>query len=68
MELKDKQELVRLLNLYQADLLETNLANIKSKKGDRGDFEFGVKAQYDHARIIANKLSVEISKDVVTYI
>lgn len=68
MELKDKQELVRLLNLYQADLLEKNLANIKSKKGDRSDFEYGVKAQYDHARIIVNKLSVEISKDVVTYL
>ena len=28
---------------------------------------YGIKAQYNHARLIARKLSVEISKDVKSY-
>lgn len=65
MQLVEKQELVRLLNLYQTDLLNQNRKNI-----DVGRTEYfvpGVKAQYEHARIISAKLSVELSKNVKTW-
>lgn len=65
MQLAEKQELVRLLNLYQAELLEQNQKNIKP--GKNGNFVFGIKAQYEHARVIAAKLSVEIGKSVKSY-
>ena len=50
MKLSEKQELVRLLTLYQADLLKANEKNIQEAakhKGKRweGDYTFGVKAQ-----------------------
>ena len=50
MTLKDKMELVRLLNLYQSDLLDANEANIKEsakyENGNKwkGDYTFGIKA------------------------
>lgn len=65
MQLAEKQELVRLLNLYQAELLEQNQKNIKL--GKNGDFVFGIKAQYEHARIISTKLSVELGKEMKSY-
>ena len=72
MTLQEKQELVRLLNLYQADLLELNQKNIEEAKTHKryeleGDFTFGVKAQYNHARLISKKLSVELGKAVKSY-
>ena len=48
MTLQEKSELVRLLNLYQADLLNLNRKNIKNGKTEY--FVHGVKAQYEHAR------------------
>lgn len=65
MQLAEKQELVRLLNLYQADLLMDNDNNIReaAKHPDKK----WVKAQYEHARVIAAKLSVEIGKSVKSY-
>lgn len=62
MQLAEKQELVRLLNLYQADLLMDNDNNIReaAKHPDKkweGTYKTGVKAQYEHARVIAAKLS-----------
>lgn len=65
MQLAEKQELVRLLNLYQADLLMDNDNNIREaakhpEKKWEGTYKTGVKAQYEHARVIAAKLSVEI--------
>lgn len=71
MEIKDKQELVRLLNLYQTDLIEDNNKNIEevNKHPDnvwQGTYKTGVKAQYEHARIIVTKLSVEIGKALKT--
>ncbi len=72
MKLSDKQELVRLLNLYQADLLMDNTCNIleaakhKDKKWE-GKYKTGLKAQYEHARIIATKLSLELGKSVKSY-
>lgn len=72
MQLAEKQELVRLLNLYQADLLTDNDNNIReaakhSGKKWEGNYKTGVKAQYEHARAIAAKLSVEIGKSVKSY-
>lgn len=58
MTLQEKSELVRLLNLYQADLLNLNRKNIENGKTEY--FVHGVKAQYEHARIISTKLSVEL--------
>lgn len=73
MTLKDKMELVRLLNLYQNDLLDANEANIKEaakyEKCDKwkGDYTFGIKAQFNHARVIIRRLSVEIEKGFKSY-
>lgn len=72
MQLAEKQELVRLLNLYQADLLTDNDNNIReaekhSGKKWEGIYKTGVKAQYEHAWVIAAKLSVEIGKSVKSY-
>lgn len=67
-----KQKLVRLLNLYQADLLMDNNNNIQEaakylEKRWEGTYKTGVKAQYEHARVIAAKLSVKIGKSVKSY-
>lgn len=73
MTLKDKMELVRLLNLYQNDLIDANEANIKEaakyEKCDKwkGDYTFGIKAQFEHARVIIRRLSVEIEKGFKSY-
>lgn len=72
MQLAEKQELVRLLNLYQTDLLMDNDTNIREaakhpKNKWEGTYKIGVKAQYEHARIIIAKLSAEIGKSVKTY-
>lgn len=64
MTIPEKQELVRLLNLYRADLLDQNWENCE--KGITKDFVPGVKAQYEHARIISTKLSVELGKCIKT--
>lgn len=65
MTLQEKSELVRLLNLYQADLLNLNRKNIQNGKTEY--FVYGVKAQYEHARIISTKLSVELGKEVKSW-
>ena len=72
MQLAEKQELVRLLSLYQTELLMDNDTNIREaakhpKKQWEGTYKIGVKAQYEHARIIIAKLSVEIGKSVKSY-
>lgn len=72
MQLAEKQELVRLLNLCQADLLMDKDNNIREtaqypEKRWEGTYKTGVKAQYEHARVIAAKLSVEIGKSVKSY-
>lgn len=65
MQLAEKQELVRLLNLYQADLLNQNRKNIENGRSEY--FVPGVKAQYEHARIISTKLSVELGKGIKSW-
>lgn len=72
MQLAEKQELVRLLNLYQAELVAENDANIREAKKHpekkwEGNYKLGIKAQYEHARIIASKLAVEIGKEMKSY-
>ncbi len=73
MQLSEKQELVRLLNLYQDELVTANNANIReAKKHDpgkkwEGTYKLGVKTQYEHARIISSKLSVEIGKEMKSF-
>ena len=72
MQLAEKQELIRLLNLYQADLIKDNGINIREAakypgKKWEGTYKFGLKAQYEHARVIATKLSVEIGKSIKSY-
>ena len=72
MQLAEKQELVRLLNLYQAELAAENDANIREAKKHpekkwEGNYKLGIKAQYEHARIIATKLAVEIGREMKSY-
>lgn len=68
MKLKDKQELVRLLNLYQEELIKDNEVNIKEIKSDKHYYEkrfkYGIKAKYEHSRLIINQLSMEIGKEL----
>lgn len=40
------------------------MRNNKSPKKIVTDYSYGVKAQYEHARIIIKKLSVEIGKEL----
>ena len=71
---KERQELIRLLGLYCNDLLNANDANIRAvenarkagkSKWDAGvQLKSGVKAQYQHARIVMTKLLVEIGNEV----
>lgn len=65
MRIEEKRQLVVLLRKYQKELLEKDEAN-KSAKIDKrwNDVQSGIKAQYDHARIIANKLDVDITNNI----
>lgn len=72
MQVRDKQELVRLLHLYMADIVSDNADNMREAKNHRdnkcaGNYKSGLKAQYDHARILATKLSVDVGKEIKTY-
>ena len=72
MTLHDKQELVRLLNIYQFELVEKDQENRDYRfkhKDDRyysGTLYSGVKAQYEHARCISRRLGVEINRELST--
>lgn len=71
----EKQELVRLLNLYQRELVKKNEENIKEANNCRknnqqkwnGEYFHGIKAQYEHTRCIIAKMSVEIQKEMKSY-
>ena len=71
MKVKEKQELVRLLHLYMDDIVVANEKNIiEAKKHEKkwdGNYISGLKAQYEHARILATKLSVDVGKEIKTY-
>lgn len=74
MQLAEKCELVRLLRLYQEDMLGENDANITNqmacvaagKELWQAKYTSGVKAQYEHARLIAKKLEIDIAKSIRT--
>lgn len=70
MTIEEKQELVRLLHVYMADLVAANEANMQEAKRHEhsweGHYVSGVKAQYDHARIIASRLAVEVQGGLKT--
>lgn len=53
---KEKRQLIYLLNKYQNELLQdVNLSR----------YNYGKKAQYNHARILANRLSCERESEVI---
>ena len=74
MQLAEKRELVRLLRLYQEEMLCENDANINDamacvaagKELWQAEYTSGVKAQYEHARLIAKKLEIDIAKNIRT--
>ena len=61
MTLENKKELVRLLHLYMADIMRQDAAE---KRNRSIAMHVGIKSQFDHARVIANKLEREISADL----
>lgn len=71
MTIEEKSELVRLLHLYMSDIVKDNAANIKeAKKSEKrweGNFKLGLKAQYEHARIVAAKLSLDVENSIKSY-
>jgi len=61
MTLENKKKLVQLLHLYMADIMK------RDTDAERKRYlvlNVGIKSQFDHARIIANKLEREISTDL----
>jgi len=60
-KIKEKQELVRLLHRYMEDIVAD------SEKNNRNNYKSGLKTQYEHARIIATKLAVDVGKEIKTY-
>ena len=71
MQLSENQEVVRLLGLYQSELRMEHDAKLRKKMRSNErpkqivtDYSYGVKAQYEHARLIIKKLSVEIGKEL----
>ena len=72
MKAEDKQTLVKLLHLYMQDIVEANAENIKEAKNHKdnkweGTYKLGLKAQYEHARILATRLSLEVEKEIRSY-
>ena len=75
MTMSEKQELVRLLHLYMDDIVDSNKENIYKARQIKkvggsvydGNYKTGLKAQYEHARILATKLSVEVNGSIKTW-
>lgn len=63
MTLENKKELVRLLHLYMADIMRQDAVKRREDKRNMG-MHIGIKSQFDHARIIVDKLTKEISTDL----
>lgn len=59
---QEKRELVKLLWKYQMDLLEIDEENRGMGRYGR---THGVKAQFNHARCIANRLSYDAEQDII---
>lgn len=63
MKFDEKKQLVFLLDCYKNELLKRK----KTNSWGREVYEDGVKAQYNHARIISNTLSNEIGNEISPY-
>ena len=61
----EKKELVRLLHLYMADIMMMDGVIRFEDKLSIGQ-HLGIKSQFDHARIIVNKLERELSTGLFT--
>ena len=66
MTLENKKELVRLLHLYMADIMRQDAVKRRRDKRNMG-MHIGIKSQFDHARIIVDKLTKEISTDLFRF-
>ena len=66
MTLENKKELVRLLHLYMADIMRKDAVKRREDKRNMG-MHIGIKSQFDHARIIVDKLTKEISTDLFRF-
>lgn len=64
MTFEEKKTLVKLLNLYENEILETDSELIE--KGEKWyDWSYnGNKAKLNHIRIIRNKLSLDIENEI----
>ena len=60
MTIKEKVQLLGLLDLYKAEMANKN---IKAEK-DKWGCVTPTKAMYTHARIISDKLAIEIEKEL----
>lgn len=60
MTFEEKQELVNLLRIYSYE----QLTKAKSCQSQYVLYGSGYKSQYNHARIIADKLSLELEKEM----
>lgn len=67
MTIKDKQELVRLLHMHMDDLTKVNNHNVDLDERYHPETVYGVKAQYEHARILAGKLAKEVNDEMSSY-
>ena len=63
MTLDEKKELVRLLHLYMADIMRQDAVERRNRSLA---MHVGIKSQFDHARIIVNKLERELSTELFT--
>lgn len=59
---QEKRELVKLLRKYQMDLLDIEEENRCMGRHDRNP---DVKAQFNHARCIVNRLSYDVEQDII---
>lgn len=63
----EKKQLVSLLNKYMDELAKEDDSNKRMRKDEKASYwecKSGVKTQYEHARCIVRKLSVEINKEM----
>ncbi len=72
MTIDEKQKLAELLSKYMVEQTAENEKNLKKLKENRPKGEYfysddivkGVKAKYNHARILLTHISVEIGKNI----
>lgn len=71
MTYQEKQELIRLLTLYMGEIASQNSENVKEARRQEnkwnGKYHTGVKTRYEHARVLAAKLSMEVQREMKSY-